>query len=175
MSFLDIVLGGFLGYAIYKGIKNGLFVELSSFLSLIIGLYFALKFSFLLRIFLAKYVSWSPITVQFSAFVLTFVLVLIGINLLSSFFTKLFSFAYLGWLNKLGGAVFSVLKITVFLGVVLTLLLKINFHDALISKETQETSYFFKPIIKTSDILMPVLSDWVKNVKGFVANANAHS
>jgi membrane protein required for colicin V production len=172
MSFLDIVLGAFLGYAIYKGIKNGIFVEFASLLSLIVGIYAAIKFSYIVRSIIAKMVSWSPATVQIVSFVITLVLIVIAVNLLGSFFTKLFSLAHLGWLNKLGGAIFSVLKTAVLLGVVLSLLLKLNFHDVLISKETQESSYFFKPILKTSEILLPVLTEWFKDVKAFVVNAN---
>jgi membrane protein required for colicin V production len=170
MSFLDIVLAAFLGYAIYKGIKNGLFVEFASFVSLIVGIYMALKFSYVIRSFIASIFSWSPRTIQFASFVITLVLIVIAINLLGKFFTKIFSFAYLGWLNKLGGAVFSVLKISVLLGVVLSLVLKANYKEVLISKETQDNSYFFNPILKTSEVLLPVLTEWFKDLKAAVVD-----
>jgi len=44
MGFVDIILGGLLGYALYKGVKNGLFVEVASLVSLLAGIYFATKF-----------------------------------------------------------------------------------------------------------------------------------
>ena len=49
MGFLDIVLGALLAFAFYKGIKNGLFVELASFVSLLFGIYLAVKFSSLIK------------------------------------------------------------------------------------------------------------------------------
>ena len=45
MSFFDIIIGGLLCYSLYKGIRNGLFVEMASFFSLILGIYIAIKFS----------------------------------------------------------------------------------------------------------------------------------
>ena len=34
-----------LGFSVYKGFKNGFFVEVASFVGLLVGIYFALKFS----------------------------------------------------------------------------------------------------------------------------------
>ena len=45
MSFIDIVFAVLLGFAVYKGLKNGLFVEVASFVALILGIYLAIKFS----------------------------------------------------------------------------------------------------------------------------------
>lgn len=36
MGFIDIVLGALLAYGLYKGLKNGLFVELASLISFFI-------------------------------------------------------------------------------------------------------------------------------------------
>ena len=54
MGFLDIVLGGLLAFALYKGIRNGLFVELASLVSLLAGIYFAIKFSSLIKGILSR-------------------------------------------------------------------------------------------------------------------------
>jgi membrane protein required for colicin V production len=42
---------------------------------------------------------------------------------------------------------------------------KVNINDALVSKETQEKSLFFNPILKTSEFMLPVLTDWFKDLK----------
>ena len=165
MTFLDIVLGALLVFGMYKGIKNGLFVELASLVSFFIGIFIAIKFSSLVASALQSYVSWSPKTVQVAGFVLTILIVVIAIHQLAKVFTGIASFAYLGWLNKLGGAVFACLKTVLLLGIVLSLIQKVNINDALISKEKQEASYFFNPILKTSETLLPVLTDWFKELK----------
>jgi membrane protein required for colicin V production len=125
----------------------------------------AIKFSYIVGNALGDGVTSPSKTAKIIAFVLTLVLVIIAIHFLAKVFSKIASFVFLGWLNKLGGAVFAVLKTILFLGIVLSLLQKINIDNALISKETQEKSWFFNPILKTSAVLMPFLTDWFEDLK----------
>lgn len=165
MSFIDILLGTSLGFATYKGIKNGLFVELASLISFFVGIFVAIKFSYAVADALATKVSWSHKTTQVAAFIFTLIGVVICIHLLAKIFSKMSSFLFLGWLNKLGGAFFGVLKATLLLGILLHLVLKININDALISKEKQDESLFLNPILKTSEVLLPVVTDWFSSLK----------
>jgi membrane protein required for colicin V production len=43
-----------------------------------------------------------------------------------------------------------------------------NINDALVSKETKENSVFFNPILKTSEFMLPVLTDWFTDLKSKV-------
>lgn len=162
MSVLDIVLAVFLVYGVIRGLKNGLFVELASLVSFFIGIYIAVKFSYLIANVIGDGTSK---TVKVVAFIVTLVLVVVGIHLLAKVFSKIASTLFLGWLNKLGGAFVGVLRITLLLGIVLSLLLKVNFDNVLISKETQEKSLFFNPIVKTSEVFFPVLKEWFEGLK----------
>ncbi|TRX39460.1 CvpA family protein [Flavobacterium restrictum] len=165
MSFLDIVLGGILVYALYKGIRNGLFVELASLLSLLLGIYFAIKFSSIIRNILTGFVHWNPNSIQIVAFVLTFVLVVLGIQLLGKFLTGIADFAYLGWVNSLGGGFFRVLKAILIISVFLTLFQKINYHNYLAKKETLDHSLFYNPIQKVAGYLFPSIEKWYDTMK----------
>ena len=100
MSFFDIIIGGLLCYSLYKGIRNGLFVELASFVSLILGIYIAIKFSDVLTTILSGWLHWNPYTIQIFAFILTFIVVVIGIYMLGKLLTNLADFAFLGWINS---------------------------------------------------------------------------
>lgn len=160
MGFIDIVFAALLALAAYKGIKNGLFVEIASLVSFFIGIYIAVKFSYIVGVFIGESKS-----AKVAAFVITLILVVVAIHLLAKVFSGIASFVFLGWLNKLGGAFFAVLKTIILLGIVLGLFQKVNINDALISKETQENSIFFNPILKTSETLLPVLTDWFTDLK----------
>lgn len=163
MGLLDIILGSFLVFGLYKGLKNGLFVELASLISFFIGIFVAIKFSYLMVSFFPS--GWSPKTIKVASFVITLLIVIIAIHQLAKVFSGVASFAYLGWLNKLGGAFFAVIKTALLLGILLNLIQKVNFNDALIRKETQTESLFFNPILKTSDVLLPVLKNWFVDLK----------
>ncbi|MBC5839449.1 CvpA family protein [Flavobacterium muglaense] len=165
MGFLDIVLGALLIYALYKGMKNGLFIELASLLSLILGIYIAIKFSDAVRAVVASHVSWSPKYIEIIAFGLTFIAVVIAIHLLAKIFTGIMDFAFLGWINKLAGGTFSVLKTVLMLSIVFNLFQKININNMLVKEETFNNSTFYNPIQETSKFIYPKLQTWYDDFK----------
>jgi membrane protein required for colicin V production len=165
MSFLDIILGGLLAYSFYKGIRNGLFVELASLISLLVGIYFAVKFSSFMKEILAGFLHWNPTTIQVIAFILTFVVVVAGISFLGKFLTKIADFAYLGLPNKIGGGFFRVLKTVLILGIVFNVFAKINYNNFLAKKETLDKSLFYNPIQKTAGFIFPSIEKWYDGMK----------
>ena len=164
MGFIDIFLGAFLAYGVFKGFKNGLIVELASLLSLYIGIYVAVKFSSVVGNALGDTLSTSK-TGKVIAFVLTFLAVVVGIHYLAKALSKIASSVFLGWLNKMGGVVFGLLKTVLIVGIVLSMFQKVNYKNALVSKETQDKSLFFHPILKTSDFCLPIVSKWFDSLK----------
>jgi membrane protein required for colicin V production len=165
MSFLDIILAALLVYSLYKGIKNGLFVELASLISLFLGVFIAIKFSYLIKSALEDAVSWQPKYIEVTAFALTFFLAVVGIHLLAKFFTGIADFAYLGWLNKLGGAFFSVLKTILALSIIFNIFQKINVNNLIVKQETLNNSMFYNPIQEVSKFIYPTLEEWYNDFK----------
>lgn len=165
MSFLDIVLGSLLVYGLYKGLRNGLFVEIASLISLILGIYIAVKFSIVTAKTLSGFVHWNPKTIQVIAFIFTFILVLIGISLVAKILTKIANFAYLGWVNKAGGGFFRLLKTVLIVSVFLNLFEKINFNQTFAQKETLDKSLFYRPIQKTARFIYPSIGKWYEDLK----------
>lgn len=161
MEFIDIIIGGFLLYGFLRGVWNGLFVELASFISLLVGIWAALKFSNSLSLWLQSFVSWSPKTIMIASFALTFILVFIGITMLAKVFTTLFSFAGLGIINKILGGVFGTFKMVLIVGVSLGIFEKINFANHFAKKETLEKSLFYFPVLNTATSIYPSLQEWL--------------
>ncbi|WP_367772587.1 CvpA family protein [Flavobacterium sp. WC2421] len=165
MGILDIVLGALLIYALFKGMKNGLFVELASLISLILGIYIAIKFSYVVREVVSSHVSWSPKYVEIIAFGLTFIAVVLVVHLLAKVLTGIMDFAFLGWINKLAGGFFSVIKTILLLSIVLNLFQKININNMLTKQETLDKSMFYNPIQETSKFIYPRLQTWYDDFK----------
>lgn len=165
MGFLDIVLGGLLAYALYIGIRNGLFVELASLVSLLAGIYLAIQFSSFMKDILTGFLHWNPNTIQVIAFVLTFITIVVGISLLGKFLTGIADFAYLGWINKLGGGFFRVLKMILIVGIVFNVFEKINYNHILAKKETLDNSIFYNPVQKTAGYMYPSIEKWYNGLK----------
>lgn len=165
MSFLDIVFGVLLALSIFQGIKNGLFVELASLISLILGIYVAIKFSYLAKIMLPAIVNWNPKTIQIAAFIITFLVVIVAIWLFAKLLTKVANFAHLGVVNKLGGGFFRLLKTVLVTSIFLNLFEKINFNNTFAEKETLDNSLFFRPIQKTAGFIYPSIEKWYEELK----------
>ena len=165
MSFLDMILGALLAFGLYKGIKNGLFVEVASFVSLVLGIYIAIKFSSFMKEIIMKHVSWNPNTIQATAFILTFILVVIGVYFLAKILTGIADFAFLGWANKLGGGFFRVLKIILIMSIFIALFEKINFNETFAKKETLDQSIFYNPIKKVAAFVFPSIEKWYDTFK----------
>ena len=165
MGILDIILGVLLAFAFYKGIKNGLFIELASLISLIVGIYVAIKFSSYMKGVLSGFVHWKPNTIQVVAFVLTFMLVVVGISIIAKILTQVNNLAFLGLINKLGGGLFRVLKTVLIVSIVFTVFEKINYHNYLVKKETLDNSLFYKPIQKTAGYIFPSIKNWYQEFK----------
>ena len=176
MSFIDIVFAVLLGFAVYKGLKNGLFVEIASFVALILGIYLAIKFSNLVgTVFTGIFPSWNPKYIEITAFIITFLLVVIGIHLSAKILTKLADFAFLGWINKIAGVIFSLLKTILALSVVLFIFEKININNMLLSKETQDSSMFYNPIQNISKAIYPTIEGWYEELKKEVSEDKTNS
>ena len=155
MNFIDILLGTFLVFGFIRGLKNGLIIELASLISFFVGIYIAVKFSSILG---------DSKMVKVTAFVIILMLVILGIRLLAKVLSKIASSLFLGWLNTLGGAIFAIIRMALFLGVVICLFQKVNINNSLISKEKENKSLFFNPVLKTTEFMLPVLNDWFKDL-----------
>ena len=160
MGFLDIFLGVFLMYGLIRGLWNGFFVELASLVSLLLGIFIAIKFSYVMKAWLENHGSWNPKTVQVAAFALTFILVVVGVSLLGKIFTKLADFAALGLFNKLLGGIFGVLKTILMLSVLLNLFEKVNANHTFANQETLDNSTFYHPVRAVSKFIYPSIEEW---------------
>lgn len=165
MEIIDLFIAATLVFGFYKGVKNGLFVELASLVAFFIGIFIALKFSSITAGYVAKTVSWSPKTIQVLSFIITLGVVILLVHVLAKLLSGLASFAFLGWANTLAGGLFGALKTMILLGIVLNLFQKINLDNLLVSKETQGKSILMIPCMTTSETLVPVLSDWFTQLK----------
>lgn len=164
MTFIDIILGGLLLYGFVKGLWKGLFTELAGLLSLLLGIYIAIKFSGFAGTILEGHID-NPRHVSIAAFAITFIAVVAGVIVLAKVFTRLASFAALGWLNRLLGGVMGFLKMVLILSVSLHFFLKINSNNTFAEQETLDKSLFFYPVLKVSNTIFPVLEEWFADFK----------
>jgi len=146
MGLLDIVLGLLLAYGLYKGLRNGLLVEIASIVALVAGTFGAMHFSYILSDYLSAQFSWEPRYIKLTAFALTFLAIVIAVHLLGRFLTRIAGFAMLGFVNTLAGGVFGLVKVGMILGALLIFFERANSSLHLVRPETIEQSVLYDPI-----------------------------
>ena len=146
MGILDIVIGLLLIYGLYKGLKNGLFVEIASIIALVAGLFGAIHFSYIAGDYLSQNMDWNERYINITSFIITFIIIVLVVHLAGKFLTKIADFAMLGLLNKLAGAIFGALKVAVILGALLVFFERANSSVNLVKSETLEESILYEPV-----------------------------
>lgn len=162
MIVVDLIIAVLFGYAVFKGVKNGLVVSVISLIALILGIYLSLRFSFFVREFLTINTSWNPNTLTIAAFFITFVGVLVLLFFLGKAITKVAESLALGFVNKILGAVFEAIKMMLIISVFLNVFQKINFNNLIVSKKKLDESVFYEPIEKVSKEIFPLMDKWYK-------------
>ncbi|ASV30369.1 CvpA family protein [Maribacter cobaltidurans] len=147
MNFLDIVLGLLLLWGLWKGLTNGLLIEIASIIALIAGIYGAIHFSYIAGDYLSERMDWDEKIINIAALTITFILIVLAVHILGKILTKIIDFAMLGILNKLAGAIFGILKVAVILGALLVFLDRLNTNFVFPSQEMKANSVLYAPLI----------------------------
>jgi membrane protein required for colicin V production len=155
MNTFDIILTALLLFGFIRGLLKGFFVELASLLSLVVGVYGAIHFSYFVGDFLKDSVDWDERYITIVAFAVTFIVIVIAISLLGKLFTKIADFAALGILNKLLGGVFGAVKIGLILSVLLIVFDKLNSTIPFVNKENTEDSILYQPVKDLAPMIFP--------------------
>ena len=168
MNYLDIFISIVILFGSTRGFLRGLFVEIAGLLSLIIGIYGAVHFSYFVADFLQKQVVWGEKITALVAFGITFVLIVIVISLLGKALTKVANFIALGWLNKILGAIFGAAKMILILNIVLNYFIKFNNSLNLVEQEKLDKSILLEPMQQVSNFLLPTLKELNLNSNGAI-------
>lgn len=170
---IDIITLVLLLIAIVKGLKRGIIVAVFSLIGLIVGLAAALKLSVLVAAYLEGSLSVSTKWLPVISFVLVFVVVVIVIRLVANLIQASVEMAWLGGVNKIGGAVLYIIIYFLSYSVLLFFLV----HSGLISKKTviESVTYnYIEPwgpwVMNRIGGFVPMFKDMFKELQLFFEN-----
>ena len=152
---LDTIVLIALVFGIYKGAKVGLFVSVTAFLSLGIGVLGALKFSNIIKSFLIKSLNWDSSLLPLISFVLTFFIVLLLVKMLAKLMTSFFETIYLGFVNRCLGATFQILVVILVVSLFLSFFEGFNNIFKFVTQEQLMSSYSYKTYLVLSEDILP--------------------
>lgn len=168
MSGIDIVLLVLILLGLWRGFKNGFFVEVASIIALVAGVFGAIHFSYYAASLLKDHTNWEENTINITAFIITFIIIVMAIALAGKALTKLANFAFLGLINKILGALFGALKVALILSVILIIFEKLNKQIPFIETSDLEASVLYAPVKSLTPKILPN----ILTINGEIINGN---
>lgn len=157
MNVLDIIILVLLAWGAFRGFTQGFILQLVTFIAIFIGIWASIYFSDSMSAFLTQNFDITGKYLPVLSFVLIFVLVIVIAHLIGMLLTRFFELVALGWLNRLGGIAFGVLKMAFIISVLLTIQNRMKEKMHIISEKQIETSLLYKPLAGIAPAVFPSL------------------
>ncbi|MBL7179419.1 MAG: CvpA family protein [Pseudomonadota bacterium] len=109
MNFLDIILVIILSFCVIMGVFRGLIKELSSIIGVLGGFYAAYSYYMVLAKPLSRWIS-NTAYLNIISFLIIFCGILILIGILGVVIKYILKIAFLGWVDRICGAGFGIIK-----------------------------------------------------------------
>jgi membrane protein required for colicin V production len=159
MNWLDAIIVVVLILSLVSGFINGLVKEVASLAALIIGIWGAIKFSSFTAAKLYDYFDMTGHWVGVIAFLVTFGLIVVIIHFVGIMADKIVNAASLGFINRLLGIVFGLLKAVLIMSVVFVVFNAIDVRRPFLPKKIIEESRFYNPISDIAPAIFPIIGE----------------
>ena len=160
MNYIDIVLGLLLVFSAISGFRKGLIVELASLAALILGIWGAIEFSYVTSEFLVENFNLQTKYLNIISFVLTFIVIVVLVHIIGGVINKLVESVMLGFINKLAGLAFGILRAALILSIILVVFDKIDEDVEILSREAKAESRLYDPIRHFAPSVFPFIDIW---------------
>ncbi len=157
MNILDLIIIILVAWSAYKGFSKGLIISVAGLLALLLGIFGAIRFSDITSSYLIEHFDLSTQHLPIISFAITFVIIVIAVHFLARIIDKLVKAVALGFINRIAGAAFNILKIAFILSIVILLINKFDEKTGFISAELKEKSLFYKPLAGFAPLIFPYL------------------
>ena len=159
MSWIDFIVIAAAAYGIIRGIMKGFVLEISSFAGVFMAIFIARLFY---TGFSESVREWFDLDLRYAkpaAFAAIFLAVTLLCHLIAVVITKLLKIIALGWLNRMAGAAFGLLKMLIILSIVFNVMQSFGDKTTLFPQEATEKSMFFSPVKTIASVFMPFISE----------------
>ena len=157
MNILDAIILICLIPAIFQGLRKGFISQAISIISLIVGIWASARFADIVTEWVSQYITASEQVMKIVVFVIILTVVFIALGLIGRLLEKILNFAFLGWINKLAGVAFSLMKAFLILGLIAIAFNSINTTLELVKPETISDSVLYQPLKNAADTIFPYI------------------
>lgn len=161
MNILDIILLLCLIPAVISGLRKGFIAQVVSIISLVLGVWLSVKFASLVSSWLGQWIETSPQLLNVLSFVIIFVAVVAVLTAIGAIIEKTIKIIMLGWLNRLLGVIFAILKYILILSFAAIAFNALNDRFDLVSKAWLDGSAVYTAVSTVADEVFPYFKELI--------------
>ena len=159
MNIIDAIILICLIPAFIQGFRKGFISQAISIVSIIAGIWASARFADIVASWVSRYISSSEQVLKIVAFALILVAVFVVLGMLGKMLESILKFAMLGWVNKLLGVTFSLMKAFLILGLVILAFNALNNSFGLVKPEIIADSVLYDPVKSLADTVFPYIKN----------------
>ena len=163
MNVIDIIILVCCIPALFHGFSKGFVSQTISLIALVLGVWLSFKFSVPFGDWLKSFADLPGTVLHIIAFALILTIVMLVLTLIGKAIEKVVKLAMLGWLNKLLGIVFALLKAVLIIGLVIIIFDAIYNLIPFVSSDTLNESVLYNPIKSIANTVFPFLKELIFN------------
>lgn len=161
MDTLDIIILICFIPAIIRGLQKGFIEQAVALVSLVLGAWLAFRFSSVVSGWLHPYLEVSETVLNVISFAVIVIAVVLILFLLGRLLTGIVNLVLLGWLDRLLGLVFAILKAALIIGLAVVLFDTLNLKFEFIKAEVLDSSVLYNPIKDLAYAIFPYLKELI--------------
>ena len=159
MNILDAIILICLIPAVIQGLRKGFISQAISIVSFIVGIWASARFANVVTAWISQYITASEQILKIVAFALILVVVFIVLGLVGRILESILNFAFLGWVNRLAGVIFSLLKTFLILGLIIIAFNSLNTTFGFVKPEVLADSVLYTPLKNIADTVFPYIKN----------------
>ena len=154
---LDIIIAIPLLLGAFFGFKRGLVMELSRIVSLIVGVYVAVRFSYLFTDYIYQNSGIETELLPIISFCFLMVGMMVLIHLLAKLIDKTLKTVALGWALRITGGIFGLFRMAFIVSLILMLGHRSDILKDMEKGEAFQKSALYEPLVEFSQVVLPAL------------------
>lgn len=165
MNILDIILLICFVPAIIQGIRKGFIAQVISIVSIIFGVWASARFANIVSAWIGQYITASEQVLKVVAFALILIIVFLLLAAIGKLLEATFKLVMLGWLNRLLGVIFALLKTGLIVGLAIMAFDSINNTFKFVQESVMESSILYPPLKSLAYEIFPYIKDMLTLTK----------
>lgn len=159
MNILDIILLVCFIPAIISGLRKGFIAQVVAIISIVLGVWLSVKSATLVGNWISQWIEASPQLINIISFAIIFIAVAVLLFTIGKLIEATIKIIMLGWLNKLLGVLFSMLKCILIIGFLIIVFEAINDTFGLVPESYLSDSLLYAPFRDIADSVFPLFKE----------------